>query len=325
MEVELNSLKVTAADVTMVDTVVGPSDSFDVATIRNGADVASIRAAVQPIAPGPTSTTSPLGALNLKPGSGPLAPSRTPAPMAIVGGLRMNAEAPPSRPSANRPTPSRSPTNDVGFAPPPPPSAPALPRGSVPPPAGGPPASYERAFRQWSSPSLPSADDPSGTHGPVTFQVYTPQDISRGPMRSIASMAAPPKKASVGVRIGLALVGGLVVLLTAAAVIAVSTDEPKRPVAAASAIATGTATQASAPPPPAVPSVISIGDPADDAPPAPIAATSSKPKPKQPVLAVPVPLAPTPNKTSPSAPTSTTPAAPASLKGLAPPPNPYGK
>ena len=56
--------------------------------------------------------------------------------------------------------------------------------------------------------------------GPVSFQVYTPRDLGRPPMRGrIPAFAEPPKKTSLGVRVGLALLGGLVVLLTAAAVI----------------------------------------------------------------------------------------------------------
>jgi hypothetical protein len=286
--------------------------------------------APHPSVTNPPPSQLPQATLTMKPASSPLAPSRAPAPMAIVGGgsLRINADAPPSRPS--RPTPSRPATNEA-FSPQAPPSsakhtkAPSLVPSSrpdanrpetspksFPPPAGGPPVQYERAFRQWSSPAI-TTEDPAA--GQVTFQVYTPQDLGRGPMRSLPAIASPPAKSSLAVRVGLALVGGVVVLLTAAAVIAVSTEEPKHtapttPVTAAP-VPTETAT-ATAEPAPAPTTV--IGDPIDEPPPVATTAKPKRPAPTQPAAPV--------QKASP---TSTTPATPASLKALAPPPNPYGK
>jgi len=306
---------------------------------------------IQPIVPSTKSITSPL---NLKPGTGPLSPSRAPAPIAIVGGSSLTIKSPDKAISPSRPPPAtllaaidanapKLPTRDafvpppapMGIAPPivapvapssgkgltmpvPPPAAPPSQPSTSPkafaPPAGGPPASYERAFRQWSSPNITTADESGAANaGPVTFQVYTAQDISAGraPMRSLPAVPREAKKPSVAARVGMAAVGVLVVMLTAAAVIAVSTDDPKpaapRATVEPPAPSVDTVTEP-------VPTAIMIGDPVDDTveelPPepantttaAPATAASPKPKPKP-----------------------TTPAPPASLKGMAPPPNPYGK
>ncbi|MBX3209659.1 MAG: hypothetical protein KF764_31790 [Labilithrix sp.] len=288
---------------------------------------------LQPVVPSTKSITSPLGALNLKPGGAPLSAGRTPAPMAIVSGSSLRINGGPERPMM----PSRPPTNEAfvppaipmpypapastmkGLAPSVPPSAPSSRpvTGPVPwtpssppatssgaPSAGGPPASYERAFRQWSSPAIEEAPGPGG---PVTFQVYTAQDIStgRGPVRSPPAVAPEPKKASLGLRIGMIVTGSIVVLLTAAAVVAVSTEDPKRPAPSTNvAVTTETPSVVSAPEPP--PSTISIGDPVDDSEPTPTAA----PAPTVTLKAKP--------KASAAQP------APSSLKSIAPPPNPYG-
>lgn len=305
-------------------------------------------ASVSPVVPSTKSITAPFGALNLKPGTAPLSAGRTPTPMAIVGGSSLRSGgAPPERPT----TPSRPPTNEA-FVPPPvamgypapasttkglapvPPAAPSSrpdtaskpwapaqpasggdPRASgsaFPPPAGGPPASYERAFRQWSSPGIVT-DDAPGAGGPVSFQVYTAQDISigRGPVRSPPKAALEPKKASLGLRIGMVAIGSFVVLLTAAAVVAVSTEEPKRSPASASVAAPPIEAPADLAPPETSPSTISIGDPVDD--PAPAA----EPFPE------PTPAARTAASAKPK-PRATSSAAPSGLKAIAPPPNPYG-
>jgi hypothetical protein len=291
-------------------------------------------------APHGTPAVNPLG---LKQGSGtPLSAVRTPSPMAIVGGssLRINS---PDKPVVSRPafggsatttaqslvpmgptpsaiTPTSRPSllQDLATAslakPVPPtapssaPSAPPLARPatsprSFAPAAGGPPASYERAFRQWSSPNI--VED--SARGPVTFQVYTAQDVAQGrrPMRSLPPIEETAKKSNLVLRIGLSVVGALVVVLTAAAVIAVSTEDPKRPTPSATFTAPP-------PPPPAVepaPSTISIGDPIDD-----VAPTTSV-----------TPTPPTPKASPRPKPAAGAPAAPASLRGMAPPPNPYGK
>ncbi len=308
---------------------------------------------VPPVVPSTKSITSPL-ALHLKPGTTPLAPSRTPAPLAIVGGGSLKISSPdrplaPSRPAsvnvlaaidANAP---KVPTKDVAFAPPPlPPSLPPLadatgkgPAVSVPPaapssrpntapkafapPAGGPPASYERAFRQWSSPNITTVDESAANNAaPVTFQVYTAQDITAGraPMRSLPAIPREEKKASLAARIGMAALGAVIVLLTAAAVIAVSTDDPKPapPRAAVTPVVPPPEVTTVAAP---IPTAISIGDPVDDeALDEPAVATTPAPH----VTASP----PKPKPKSTSTSTSATPA-PSSLKGVAPPPNPYGK
>jgi hypothetical protein len=150
---------------------------------------------------------------------------------------------------------------------------------------------------------------------PVTYQVYTPKDISsgRGPMRSMVAIDAAPKKMSFAARFGVAVVGVVVVVLTAAAVIAVSTEDPKesgaatnvRARAAPSASTTGVAEPA--------PTTILIGDPPveDPAAPAPLVPT-----------AAPVPSPATTPTTAKPKPKSS---AAAGAKAPAPPPNPYGK
>ncbi|MBX3198146.1 MAG: hypothetical protein KF894_08375 [Labilithrix sp.] len=301
-------------------------------------------APIQPVVPSTTSITAPFSALNLKPAAASLSAGRMPTPMAIVGGssLRPNV-ALPDRPMM----PSRPPTHEAfvpppaamgypapaapttGLAPVPPavpssrpdtankPWAPAQPQGgepraasAFPPPAGGPPASYERAFRQWSSPGI-MTDDAPNAGGPVSFQVYTAQDISvgRGPVRSPPQVAPEPKKASLALRIGMVAIGSFIVLLTAAAVVAVSTEEPKRPPASASAAANATEVPSATAPP--EPSTISIGDPVDDSAPA-------VEPPPEPAPAV---RASAGGKPKPRASSS---AAPSGLKAIAPPPNPYG-
>lgn len=176
-------------------------------------------------------------------------------------------------------------------------------------------SAYERAFAQWS----PSADGaigssatPPATDRGVSFHVYTPQDIGagRGPMRSLPVVAVEEKKWSVAVRVGIALVGVSLVLLTVAAVVAVSTDDPaRRPAATATASAEPVVPSAvpivSAAP---TPSTISIGDPVDELPASPIVTAPAKPRSK--------------STTVPSAQTeSPVRAAP---KVIIPPPNPYG-
>lgn len=225
----------------------------------------------------------------------PAAPSNRPSTPAMI---------PPPAPSSRSKTPARS------FSPPP---------GSVAA-AGGSSTSYERAFRQWSAPSIASVgDEPAGDA--VTFQVYTPEDIStgRGPTRSRSPVAAAPTTAGLGLRIAMAVGGGLVVLLTAAAVIAVSIDEPKRPASSAIAPKAEIAPLSASAPPPAgepaaMPSTISIGDPLDEDVPIP----STIPPPAAPAAAP----APTPAvvRANPKA----TPSAPSGLKTVEPPPNPYG-
>ena len=95
--------------------------------------------------------------------------------------------------------------------------------GSRPPGAGP----KQSDFARWSSPDI--SEMPSDG-APVTFQVYTAQDVAsgRGPMRSIASFEPAEKKPNIGMKIALAVVGGIVVLITDAAVIMVSTDDPKK-------------------------------------------------------------------------------------------------
>jgi hypothetical protein len=259
------------------------------------------------VPPGPASSTAPLG---LKPGSGtPLAPMRTPSPMAIVGGSSLRINSPDKPIPISSPTPYQAQSKHASVPPAANSNRPPTSPKSFPPPAGGPPVQYERAFRQWSSPAIAQPDDSSSalTSGPVTFQVYTPRDVAsgRGPMRSLPMIGTTEvKKPSIGVRIAMSIVGGIVVALTAAAVIAVSTEDPKKPIPAMTV-------KAAPPPPPVVsaepPPVLTIGDPpVDELPATPSAAVpawKTRPKP---------------------AAGSASPQPPASLKAIAPPPNPYG-
>lgn len=288
--------------------------------------------------PGIGPSPNPNNALGLKPGSGSaLAPIRTPSPMAIVGGssLRINSPAramQPVRPTGPPPPdvfqpsplapPSAASSSPLAFGKGAPPSAPSS-RPSSKPVAGGPPAQYERAFRQWSSPAIEEHAPPNG---PVTFKVYTPQDVATGrrPLRSMPAIdTQPPKKASILLKLALGVLGLVVVALTAAAVIAVSTEDPKKP----------PVTSAAPPPPPPPlpdpappPSTITIGDGPEDpgtpatpaAPVTPPAAQAGGAKPA--ILKKALPPPPPPRDNSSAAPPT-----PSGLKNIAPPPNPYGK
>jgi len=296
--------------------------------------------------PGVNSITAPLASMGLKPGGSSLAPSRAPSPLAVVSGASLRLSMPDkTSPMAQRPLPPATAESSPLALPLPTPSSRSVPpaplssrppAGRTPSPAaGGSTSPYERAFRQWSSPSIVPLDDPSSSE-PVTYQVYTAEDVARGrgPMRSMAAVPVRPKE-SLAKRIGLAAIGIVVVALTAAAVIAVSTEEPKRSTTSAStASAASTEEPAEAPPdePAPIPSVITIGDPIDDVDEPEPAPKAASPTPK---AASPAPKAASPTPT-PSTPAATNtpspkpkakagaPAPPASLKAIAPPPNPYG-
>src|SRR5690606_12128564 len=160
---------------------------------------------VPPAVPSAKTITPPLGTLDLKPGTSPLSPSRTPLPIAIVGGSSLKLKSPARPITPRRPPPAAllaaidanapklpadslvppplplplpgAPSTVKGRAPSVPPGAPSNQPNtavkSVPPPAGGPPSQYERAFRQWSSPNISGAESGRDDVGPVTFQVYT--------------------------------------------------------------------------------------------------------------------------------------------------------
>jgi hypothetical protein len=166
--------------------------------------------------------------------------------------------------------------------------------------AGGPPSSYERAFRQWSS---PPAEELPNSAGELSFAVYTAQDIGagRGPRRTIP----PPtteEKAKPLVRYGLIALAGVIFFLTLAAVIAVSTDDPK-PATPAPTLTAPPPVTTFAPPP--EPTTITIGDP-----------PASDPNPISTV-----PSSRTNISNRPRAPRAPAP----SVKGATPPPNPYGR
>lgn len=198
------------------------------------------------------------------------------------------------------------PSTPKAFAPSGVPSAPSS--GQLPEPARAVP--YERAFRSWSSPQLPDVS-PDDSSGPLTYQVYTAESLAQARMRELSrplDLAPVEKKPGIALRVGLALLGIVLVLGTAAAVAAAAADDPPAPRASAVEAPPQVAPTLAEPPPPAVPvaTVIAITEPAVEqaAPsePAPAAAAKGAAGPK---------------------PSARTPAPPASLRGLAPPPNPY--
>lgn len=242
-----------------------------------------------------------LNQLGLKPSTGPvpLAPQRTPAPIAVVGnkGGVMVTDRPGSMPPAGF---GGFPKTPPSVAPAARPQMPSRPPGAFGPSPSTPPKQYD--FKRWSSPEISEMPNDGS---PVTFQVYTAQDVAqgRGPMRSLPMIESQQKSGgSIAMKIGLAVLGGVIVLITAAAVIMVSTDEPKK-----------TPTPSTPPPSatpsvgtlaPEVPSVLVIpGDPPLPDEPATTATTKKPPKPA---------LPPAPVAKPPSA-------------SVTPPPNPYGK
>ncbi len=280
---------------------------------RAPAPMAVIGASARPPTADPFPTGSNRGALPTF--TGPQ-PNRPPMPDALVPGGRPS-QAPTGRGSTHD-FASTVPMPPGPFVPPVaasnrPPGAQGSPGAAFAPPAGGPPGQYERAFRQWSSPSLPPQQEAAGDQ--VSFQVYTPEDIGRGPMRSMAAISSPPpRKTSVGLRLLGALIGIVVVALTGAAVIAVSTEEPARPrpVVAPSASAVETA---ATPPPAPTPTTITIGDPIDP----PAGSATAPPT----VTAAPIVPAPAPTP-APAPKPRVRPTATGGGGGVAPPPNPYG-
>ena len=220
---------------------------------------------------------------------GVLSPQRTPAPIAVggkAGGLLIATDRPGSMPPSGFGVQVKtSPSAQMPMRP----SMPSRPPGAIgpglrstPPPALGPsgstpPRQYD--FKRWSSPEI--SEMPSDG-SPVTFQVYTAQDVAqgRGPMRSMPMIDAQQTASgsSVAMKVGLAIVGGIIVLLTAAAVIMASTDEPKKPAPPPEPTVSAPVSAALAPEEPApAPTVIVIGDPN---PPAPVEDPTPTKKPK---------------------------------------------
>lgn len=272
-------------------------------SLLGGAVPPASRAPQSPPQESITSHTLPLNLnqLGLKPSSAPipLPPQRTPAPMAVggKGGLMIQTDRPGSMPPAGFGFPKTQPSAPAVTRP----QMPSRPPGAFGPNPSTPPKQYD--FKRWSSPEI--SEMPSDG-APVTFQVYTAQDVAqgRGPMRSLPMIDPPQKSAgNIAMKVGLAVLGGVIVLITAAAVILVSTDEPKKqPVPAAPS--SPSSAPASAELAPEAPPVLII--PGDPAPPEeePAPATTAKKTPK---------------------------AQPASGGGggskssVTPPPNPYGK
>ena len=164
-------------------------------------------------------------------------------------------------------------------------------------------------MRRFSQPAIEEIDD--GPAPPdLSYQVYKPGTPVRPSAKSLEAIEVPPKT-SVALRVCLVLLGLCVVFGTAAAVIAVSSDDAPKVVAPPAAsiappVVSTTAPIIEPPPPEPVPTpivTVSEPEPAPEPPPAGGGTTTSKPKPKA---------------------STTTPPPPASLKNIAPPPNPYG-
>lgn len=168
---------------------------------------------------------------------------------------------------------------------------------------------HDHAFRGWSqsSPSLgpqPEIAPAENASGPLTYQVYTPQDLAR-PISLSRGEISVPKGTSLGLKICMLLLGVCVVFGTAAAIIAVSSDDAPAPKPATRAASTASAA------------------PVETAPPVVPVSTVVTPPP----MASTAPAEPPPAASAPSS-TSTTKkprsgAAPSALKGVTPPPNPY--
>jgi hypothetical protein len=256
-----------------------------------------------PLAMSGGTTPMKLADLGLKPATGniPLAPQRTPAPMAVVGkgGGVMVTDRPGSMPPAGFGFPKTNPSAQAPMRA----QMPSRPPGAFgPPPGSSPPKQYD--FKRWSSPEISEMPNDGS---PVTFQVYTAQDVAqgRGPMRSMPMIETQPKSAgSIAMKVGLAVLGGIIVLITAAAVIMVSTDEPKKPA------------DPVPPPPPtsAAPSVTVAPEP-----PSPVIVIPGDAPPEEPATTA------TPKK-PPKVPTGGgAPAPKPAPPPVTPPPNPYGK
>lgn len=130
----------------------------------------------------------------------------------------------PSTPGAFTTTPSDAPVVI--------PSVPPLP--SAPPPSPAASVRYERAFRSWSYSTPPPSEvagDAEASQGPLTYQVYTAQDIAVAPRASRMNFAnAMPAPVPLHKRVGMMITGAAIVLCTAAAVIlGVVDDGPKAP------------------------------------------------------------------------------------------------
>jgi len=101
-------------------------------------------------------------------------------------------------------------------------------------------ARYERAFRSWSYSSPPPSEiegsDPEASQGPLTYAVYTAQDMPPVSRQSRAFISQPPPPPTMKQRFGMIAVGAAITLCTAAAIIlGVVDDGPKAPRSATAA------------------------------------------------------------------------------------------
>ncbi len=277
------------------------------------------RASQSAIPPPPAALMAMTETLDLTPAPAkrPSAPAIPPPANATQFGPSITTTPPPVPPAlASRPSnvPPAAGSNPTAFGPVPParpssrpsagPSAPPPAPSSKPKPFGG-VSEYERAMRRFSQPAIQEIDDHAPPPPDLSYQVYTPGTSARPSAKSLAEIDVVPKT-SLALRVVLVLLGLCVVFGTAAAVIAVSSDDAPKPAAPAAS------TAAVAPPP-----VVSTPAPIVEPPPA-----ASPP----PVVAADPPADPTPTgtPTPKPKPTGSNPPPPASLKNIAPPPNPYG-
>lgn len=256
------------------------------------------------------------------------------APLEASSSSPMTASAPDSSEDLARPSTPNAFT---------PPSSNPVPVAAVPATMAMPAhVAYERAFRTWSMPG-PTEHEPADDSFPLTYQVYTPgflaapRPMSLSRIAEEAAMVQP--KPSLAARFAVVALGLLTVLGTASVIsFAMNDESPGRaaknaidtakrsanaPIAtntllAPTAITTTTAMDVTpAAPPPAAPAVVLVEMPKAQAP-----ARAAAPAAKKPAAA-PRASALAPDPWAPGAPGASA-SAPASLRQVAPPPNPYG-
>jgi hypothetical protein len=221
-------------------------------------------------------------------------------------------------PTAMSPRPSwTGPPPPLPPAPAPPLPHPSTPKAFSPPPDEPRPQAFREAIR-WSQPNLtgpppppvpsPAASAPEKREPRLSYEVFTPEQIARRPYASRtnevdrpAQNAGPPLKI-----IGAAAAAVVVVGLVALAIAAAGEDAPRSAARRVPSVAPLTLPSAL---PELDPSATAATPPGLPATPDPDPATTAAPDPT---------TAPTTRKTRPPS------SAPPELKGLRPPPNPYG-